>query len=255
MKINKTAARVIDIIQLLAKSKKPLTQLEISQHLDIPKSSTFDLIYTLLDKKIVEFDNVDLKTFKLSLNVFEIGTSVITKTNLISTSHNEMKNLSEQTDKTIFLAIESNGDIIYIHRVENQPSIINSVNLGTRLPMYCTALGKALLSTYDENKIKEIWFSKENKTSYTKHTIKTYDELYTELLETKSRGYALDNHELNNDSCCIAAPIFCYNSNEAIAAISLGFVCNNLSEEIISKYAPLIMNTAKKISYNMGYLL
>ena len=50
MRLNKTAARVIDLLELLAREEKPMTLLEIEKALEIPKSSTFELVYTLVEK-------------------------------------------------------------------------------------------------------------------------------------------------------------------------------------------------------------
>ena len=250
MKINRTVARAIDIIELLAKSDKPLTQLDISRELDIPKSSTFDLVYTLLQKNIIEFDNPEFKTFRLSINLFELGSSVIAKNNLMSTAYQIMKSLSKQTGKTVFLAVESNREVMYIHRVEDVPSIINAVNLGTRLPMYCTALGKAILSTYDEDKLEKYW-EKVSKVNYTNRTIRTYDALKEDLKQTRQRGYSLEDRELNPDSACVGAAIRGY-ANEAIAAISISSIRSRVTEEELDKLGELVKLAAQNISHKMG---
>ncbi len=253
MKLNRTAARVIDIIQLLATSNKPLTQLEISKSLDIPKSSTFDLIYTLLQKKIVEFDNEEFKTFKLGIQLFEIGTSILSKIDFMDIARKYLEEISNKTGKTVFLAMESEGQIVYLQRVENNPFIIGAANVGMRLPMYCTALGKAILSTYSEEKIRIIWNHSDIK-KYTPYTITSYDKLLENLKLTKKRGYALEYHELLEESCCVSAPIIGYDG-QAVAAISLGFISNKLNMEQIDEFANLLVDAAESISKNIGALV
>lgn len=251
MKINKTASRVIDIIRLLAKSEKALTQLEISNALDIPKSSTFDLVYTLLEKNIIEYDNVDFKTFKLSISMFEIGSSVITKNNLMNIAQENMKKLSKETGKTVFLATEVNNEVMYIHRVEDIPSIVNSVNLGTHLPMYCTALGKAILSTYDDEQMKQYLNSGINFVKYTERTIDSYDKLKEDLIKTRQRGYSFEDRELQPESACVGAPIFGY-SGHTIAAISISFIRSRVKEDDIMILGKMVRDTANQISHKMG---
>lgn len=251
MKINRTAARVIDIIRLLAKSDKPLTQLEISKSLDIPKSSTFDLVYTLLQKNIIEYDNPEFKTFRLSIDVFEIGSSVITKNNLMNIAQENMKILSKETRKTIFLATEVNNEVMYIHRVEDIPSIVNSVNLGTHLPMYCTALGKAILSTYDKEQLNAYWHSNIKLTKYTDRTIDSYEKLIDDLIKTKQRGYSFEDRELQPESACVGAPILGYSGN-AIAAISISFIKSRINDSDIEALGKMVRDTARIISHKMG---
>lgn len=251
MKINRTAARTIDIIRLLAKSDKPLTQLDISKALDIPKSSTFDLVYTLLEKNIIEYDNVDFKTFRLSIDVFEIGSSVITKNNLMNIAQETMKKLSKETGKTVFLATEVNNEVMYIHRVEDIPSIVNSVNLGTHLPMYCTALGKAILSTYDDDQIKNYLNSGVNFIKYTERTIVSYEKLKEDLIKTRQRGYSFEDRELQPESACVGAPIFGYSGN-TIAAISISFIKSRVKDADITFLGNMVRDAANEISHKMG---
>ncbi len=121
-----------------------------------PKSSTYELIHTLLGKGILEFDNEDLKTFRLGIKVFELGMSVLEKTDLPKMARPYLEELSAKTDETVFLAVENSGSIVYLDRVEENSSITTSAGLGMRRPMYCTGLGKTLLATYPPSKVGEI---------------------------------------------------------------------------------------------------
>ncbi len=251
MKTNKSAARTIEILELLAASAKPLTQTEISKSLDMPKTSTFELLYTLLDKGILEFENEEMKTFKLSIKTFEIGASVIRKINLRKVAHPLMDELSRETRETVFLGIEDKGDIIYFERVDYGDAFAATVGLGTRRPTYCTALGKALLASYPLEKLDKMFGSStlEPKTAY---TITSYSGLLGELEKTRNRGYALDDREVEDEIFCVAAPIFDW-SDKAVAAISIGSLCVRMNEERIANFGKLIQKTALEISRRLGF--
>lgn len=251
MKLNKSAARSVEILNLLAKSKKPLTQLEVSQMLDLPKSSTYELLYTLLDKGMLEFDNEDLKTFKLSLKVFEIGMTVLEKADLTTMARPILEDLSSKMGETVFLAVENKGDIVYLDRVEESSSITTSAGLGIRRPMYCTGLGKALLATYPANRVEEIWNTADLKV-YGKNTIREYKDLVTDIQQTRRRGYAIDNREMEDEIFCVAAPVYGRTDN-AVGAISIATVYFKINKNRIEMLGKEIMKSALDISKRLGF--
>jgi len=252
LKLNKSASRSIDILNLLAKSTKPLTQLEVSQSLDLPKSSTYELLYTLLEKGILEFDNKDLKTFKLSLKIFEIGMTVLENSELPRIARPILESLSSKIGETIFLAVENMDEIVYLDRVEECSSITSSVGLGIRRPMYCTGLGKALLATYSAKRVKAIWDNVDTKIIYTKNTLHQYDDLIAELQETRIRGYAIDNREMEDKIFCVAAPIY-GRADTAVGAISIAIIYLKADKKKTEFLGKEIMNSALAISKRLGF--
>ncbi|MDR3565698.1 MAG: IclR family transcriptional regulator [Negativicutes bacterium] len=249
--MNKSAARALDILNVLAKSNKSLTQLEISQILDLPKSSTFELLYTMLEKGILEFDNEALKTFRLSLKVFELGMSVMEKTDLPKIARPCLEKLSRDSHETVFLAVEDQGSIVYLDRVEETSSITTSVGLGVRRPMYCTGLGKALLAGHDEDKVKLIW-DKADKVRYTNYTIRNYEDLLAELEKTRERGYAVDDREVENEIFCVAAPLY-DRLNKAVGAISIASLYVKMDTGRTAAFGKMVIEAALAISKRLGF--
>ena len=256
MKINKSASRSIDILVLLSKSEKSLTQLEVSNALGIPKSSTFDLMYTLLEKGVIEFDNEELRTFRLGMKMFELGSSVLGKIDLYTVAKPYLTQLSDTVQETIFLGNECDGEVVYLDRIDKNISAITTVaGIGMRRPAYCTGLGKAIMATYANDKIVEVWkrYSKVHSIEkYTKHTITDCNEFLHDVRKIRRRGYAIDNRERENEIFCLAAPIF-NTSDVAIAAISISTLYLKMNKERIRMYSKLLVNTALDLSRNLGY--
>lgn len=253
MKLNKSASRAIDILVLLSQSERALTQLDISNALGIPKSSTFDLIYTLMEKGVIEFDNEELRTFKLSMKLFEIGTTVLQKIDLYEVSRPFLEMLSEELKETVFLGIENRGEIVYLDRVDRAvSSITTAAGIGMRRPVHCTGLGKAILATYPSDRVIRIWNMADRSKAYTPTTICTYEAFLKDLQETRKRGYAIDNRERENEIFCIAVPIYGINS-VAIAAISVATLYLKMDEQRIAEYSNKLINVAMTISRRLGY--
>lgn len=256
MKINKSASRAIDILVLLAKSNKPLNQLEVSNTLGIPKSSTFDLMYTLLEKGVIEFDNEELRTFRLGIKMFEIGSTVIAKNDLYTVAKPYLEQLSNTLQETVFLGNECDGDIFYLDRIDKNISSITTVaSIGMCRPAYCTGLGKAMMATYPDSKIIEKWdkYSKSHSiVKYTINTITTCDVFLEDMKKIRQRGYAIDNREIENEIFGVAVPIYSAN-NGVIAAIGISTIYLKMDKERLRQYSTLLVETALLISKKLGY--
>ena len=251
MRINKSAARTIDIIELFSKRGKPLTLTEISKTLGIPKTSAFDIIYTLLGKNILEYENKKFKTFQLGLRLFEVTLLALGKTDLHRVARPHLDQLIEKTGETVYLAVENNDEVVYLDKAEGTSAVRFAAELGTRKPIYCTGLGKAILAAHTDAKVREI-IKRNRLTPITENTIITYDELLEELEAIRERGYAIDNQECVKGIFCVAAPIY-GTSDKPIAAISIATSVSSMDAGKLERLGVLIPETALQISRRLGF--
>lgn len=252
MRINKSAARTVDILSLIATKEKPLTITEISKTLAIPKSSTFELVYTLVEKNFLEIEDENLKTLKLGLKLFEVGVSFLDKTDLHREARPLLEDMMAKSGETVFLAVEDKGELVYLDKVETSSSVRTTANLGSRNPMHCTGLGKALLAAYTNERVKEITGGGEL-LSKTEYTIKHYNDLVIDLDRTRKRGYAIDNRESEREVFCVAAPVY-NRSAEPVAAISIASLASKMNNDRMEKFSKLVVSTALNISRRLGFV-
>ncbi|HYF84045.1 MAG TPA: IclR family transcriptional regulator [Clostridia bacterium] len=249
--MNKSASRAIDIIDFIAKQDSSVTITEISHKLGIPKSSTFELLYTLLEKGYLQIEDENLKTFKLGIKLFQSGTAYLKKMDLNREARPLLEDMMKNSGETVFLAVEVNGMTVYLDKVEGSSSTRTTSVLGSSNPMYCTGLGKALLAAYSDNRIKEITGGSELPL-ITEYTIKSYDELIVDLKGIRSRGYAIDDRENEEDVFCVAAPIY-DRSGKPIAAISIASLASKINSDRLEQFGKLVSDTALDISKRLGY--
>lgn len=251
MKINRTALRTIEILEYISKSKDGCTLLELSTKMDIPKSSAFDIVKTLLFKKMIVEDYSSGKMrYRMGIHSFVIGSSCIDQFDLVEVSHTYLKTLAQHCQGTTFLGIMDDNMVTYIYKYESEHSMITTANLGTRKSVHCTALGKALLAYMkDEKKLNQILQSIdfEPRTEYTITGLKKY---LIELEKTKIRGYAIDNREDTMYQICVAAPVFNHNK-KVIAAISCVHCYSPQFQ--IDEIGQEVKKVALHISNELGY--
>ncbi|MDR3588783.1 MAG: IclR family transcriptional regulator [Negativicutes bacterium] len=252
-KANKSAARSMEILEFIAKNKKPVSMAELSRELAIPKTSTFELVYTLIDKGFLEQADENLKTFKLGMKLFQVGVAFLTNTDLHSEARPVMEDLMLLSGHTVLLAVESQGRIVYLDKIEPPSEVVRiEAKLGSSNPLHCTGLGKALLAAYANDRVKELTGGG-RLVPKTLFSIQSYDELIRELDRIRERGYSIDNKESEVNVFCLGAPIYNH-LDKPVAAISVRCLASAVNDDMIEKLSRLLTQSALLISNKLGFL-
>jgi len=235
----------------MAENAKPITLTEISTNLNIPKSSALDILYTLVEKGLVEIDNPDFKTYRLGIALFTLGAVALNRNDLHTISHKLLAKLSETTKKTSFLGVPKQEKIVYISKIEGSSPVQSSCSIGSTNPMYFTGIGKAFLATMSDDEIEDL-YGKGPYKRRTAQTLTTLNDLMEDIDKTRKRGYSIDDREGVEFIYCFGAPIYDY-TNKAIASISLVSIVDEIGEEEKSQYPPLLVGIAMEISRKLGF--
>jgi DNA-binding IclR family transcriptional regulator len=149
------------------------------------------------------------------------------------------------------LAVLYDGAVMYLHREEGYPSVIIKEVVGQRVPAYCTALGKMLLSGLDGAALDQYLKGAALK-PLTSYTITDAGRLRGELRTVREQRYAVDNEEFHEGSLCIAAPIYDYRES-MLAAASLSVSKPVVAGGQLQRFVDVICDAALRISREMGY--
>lgn len=252
IRINKSASRTIDLLMLCASSEEFLTLNDICEMMNMPKSSAFELVQTLVYKGMLELKDPVQKRYGLSLLAFEIGSAVTSNMKCPDVARPFIQELNRQTGSTVFLGVEDKGKIVYLDKSENHSIIKATAKLGSRRNLHTTGLGKSLLFAYSDEKIKKI-MGNEPYASKTPLSHTNYDSLIEDAARARARGYTIDDREDNMDMYCIGSAI--YNSNgHPIASLSVASLYNGMAAEKEALISGLVKDAAMKISRKLGFL-
>ncbi|MGA9398541.1 MAG: IclR family transcriptional regulator [Anaerolineaceae bacterium] len=244
-----TVAKAIYIVEILAsKADVGINLAELSSLINMPKSSTHRYLVTLQELGLAERKDGD--RFYLGTKMIEIAGAFLSKSDLRNESHLVMNELAEKTGETIHLAIPSGREVVYIAKIESSHALGMSSHIGSRLPMYCTSLGKAILAFSNPDLLESILSDKlEVRTT---HTNTSPTALRAELVTVRSQGFALDNEENEPGIRCVGAPVLDY-SGKAIAAISISGPCERITIERAVQLGPLVWEGTRRVSRRWGY--
>lgn len=207
------------MLEYMAKNKEGVTLQQIAEHLDVPKSSAFVILQTLLKMGYACPSRYNDKKYCLGIEAYSLGMSYVSDMDMVSVSSSFLEPIADKFKKTGFVGVLSGLDIVYVYKHVAEGVKLVSCDLGTRRPAHLTALGKAIMSTFDDKQLDK-FIAKVKFAKLTENSIVSPENLRLEIEKIKEVGYSIDNRENDVMLTCSSAPIFDY-TGKAIGAISL----------------------------------
>ena len=245
-----TLDRALDIIELLSIEREGIGVTEIGQKLGLHKSTVHRLLNALAERGYIEKDP-KYSSYKIGVKFIEISSLYLNKIELKTEALPYMRRLAEIVGQPVHLAILDGGEAVYIEKVEALNSIRMYSQIGRRVPVYCSAIGKVLLAGLKDKEcsdiIRQLAYSK-----FTDKTIETGEGLYEDIKNTRTRGWAIDDEEHEAGIRCIAAPVHDY-TGKVIAAVSVSGDNRIITSQRDDELSSLVIETAQYISKRMGH--
>lgn len=243
--------RALSILECFSKRDNELGVTEIANALDLHKSTTFGLLATLESKGYVQ-QNLETGKYKLGFKLMQLGKMVEEDIDIRAKARPILKRLVNLYQETAHLALLINDEVVYIDKVEGEGAIRMYSQVGTRVKLYCTGVGKSVLAFLPEEKTNKIMKAIEFE-SFTEKTIKDIESLKKELARIRLNGYSTDDEEIEIGLKCVAAPIKNYN-NEVVGAISVAGSTVRMCDEKYDEIVKAVKDAALDISVGLGFI-
>ena len=252
--IARTAGRALDLLMFLVeRGQNGLTARELSQLLGAPRTSVADLLRVLQDRGFVA-PTAEGYGWRLDFRVAQLGNAYLHEFSVREVGRTAMRELSRRTGFTTQMAVFDHGDIVYIERQDASRSRIEPhvvTDIGSRLPAYCTSLGKAMLAFLPDDEIDRLYESSGQLAPRTKNTITTLARLKSELATIRRRGYAVDQQETTEGVVCVGSPILGPDGRPE-AAISLAGLSAGTSAGALESLGRTVARAASQVSSARG---
>jgi len=168
---------------------------QISNVVDLPKSTTHRLLMTLQARGYVVPSEEVPGTYRLGVK----GTWITSARWAI---HQQLLRLQTQSGETVNFGVVVGDEVEYVDRVLSEHALRWGVDIGSRVPMYCSGMGKAVLAYREELVPEQPKF-----VQHTQSTVRDLAALRLQLKEIRSHGFAVDDEEFIEGVVCIAAPV------------------------------------------------
>lgn len=218
---------------------------EIFTNLNLSKSTTYQTLFTLESYRYVT--KTKEKKYQLDVGILPLMRGLAEENRLVQVAAEPLNKLAKETGFTVHLCnITEKFKAICVYKIDGVNFTIKNTGVGRELELHTSAAAKVLLA-WMESKELAYYLSTITYTRYTDNTITSPVDYRQELIETKKRGYSIDNCEGNNSAIGIGVPIL-DSSGSVIAAISIGAIVTEIPLEQYDLYADKLKRVAKEIS-------
>jgi len=247
--------RGLAILSAFRSGRPDLGISDLAREVGLGRSTTHRYVSTLAALGYLQQDRTSRK-YRLGPRVLDLGFSAINSMELRELAAPHLQQLSDDTGFTVNMAILDGVDIVYVERCRSsraaQREIDLNLHVGSRMPAYCTSMGKVLLAFLDPEE-RERLIERSTLQRRGPNTLTTRKVLRAELDHVRGEGFAINNEELAYGLRSIAAPV--RQADGAVAAaVNLAVHSSMVSmQELVARLTPALLRTAAEISARTGY--
>lgn len=239
--------RALALLEVLSNEEAGVSRLaEVSK---LHKATVYRILRTLMTMGYVLQDDVD-HTYRIGYRLIALGQRALNRFDLRKVTRPILERLRDESGCTVHLGLLDSGEIVYIDKVESNSNVRMASYIGARVPVHCTALGKAIVSSLPPGQVDQL-LEHSKLEPHTDRTITDRPRLLEELARCRERGFALDDGENEVGIRCVAAPIF-RDSGLVVAAVSISAPVFQLTEEVVAERSRQVVDAARQISSVLG---
>lgn len=242
------ADKLFAVMELLA-ANGSMGLIEISKSLNLNKTTVHRILNSLIFLGYVMQDEKN-GHYRLGYKICRLSQQLLDKVDITKIVRPFLQELVEDVGETAHFVQVEGHEAVYIDKIESTTNTIRLASqLGRQLPLYSSAVGKAILADYDDKTIKNFWDTTEI-LPITANTITDFNDFMQEINRIRKQGFSLDNEENEVGIRCIATSLG-NSSNPSNYAFSVSAPNYRMSNERIAKLEKSILETKKQILCNI----
>jgi IclR family transcriptional regulator, pca regulon regulatory protein len=244
-------ARGLQLLTAFTESRPAMKLGDLAVAAGMTKSAAQRFAYTLVALGYLR-KNETTKVYSLAPGSLEVGLRYLQTNQLVKSANPYVHALNRACQETCMIAELDGHDVVYIARFPAHREMFVNMPIGTRLPVYCTATGRSILSRLSDDTASALLAACE-RVNYTSETITDLGRLKDLLVEARERGFAWANGEYYNGDINIAAAILAPNG-KPIGAVNVSAPSTRWTlASAIADIGPRVIETARAIgSSNMA---
>jgi IclR family pca regulon transcriptional regulator len=196
-------ARGLSVVRAFTGASPQLTIAEVAKISGLPRAAARRCLYTLERLGYVGSDD---RRFSLRPKILALGYAFLSATPLAATLQPVLERVSETVHESCSAAVLDDDEIVYIARAATKRIMSVTLNVGSRLPAYCTSMGRVLLAHLSRTDL-DAYLGRVRLKPYTDRTITSRDGLRRALDQVREKGYAVVDQELEIELRSIAVPV------------------------------------------------
>jgi IclR family pca regulon transcriptional regulator len=233
-------ARGLLVIESFERHQAGRSIVEISQSTGLSRAAIRRILLTL---ELLGYVERSRQVYRLRTQVLRLGFSFLSSSSVVEAARPVLERISEQLHESSSMSMLDGGQIVYVARAAASRIMAAGLSVGSRLPAYCTSMGRVLLAALPDDRL-ETYLHELKPTAYTPKTITRIAQLKKAILQVRKEGYAIVDEELEAGLRSIAVPVSTRN-NRVLAAINVGTHVSRIDRDtLIHRCLPALQEGA-----------
>jgi DNA-binding IclR family transcriptional regulator len=208
--------KTIDVLFYLSANPRGAKLTEIAEKLEIPKTTVFDILKTLMKNDFVHYINAPKKIYGIGSQIYAIGMTYLDSSSLFTIAKPYLTLLADKYEKTTFISKRHHDRVTCVYKYASPYAKAPTGNIGDQKMLHSTSIGKCYLA-FDAAAAPLI--DTIELLPSTPYTITSREELKKQIQQIRGLGYSLERRESHELMACLAAPI--YNRGAMVGTISM----------------------------------
>jgi IclR family pca regulon transcriptional regulator len=236
--------RGLRVFEIFGAGQRAMTLSDLAKAAELPRATARRILFTLQRAGYVSSDG---KLFSLTPRVLALAACYLSSNQVSSVLQPVLDRLASEAHEISSLAIMDGDQVVFIARASPARVFSAGIDIGYRLPSYCTSVGRAMLGKLSDSELAAALAAMDLK-PMTPFTLTDKTALLEKIIADRESGYSLVDREAEPGFRSISVPVRRYDG-AIIAAINMGAHVDRVSTaEMIDRFLPLLRNGAASVT-------
>ena len=241
-------ARGLHVIRAFSGVDRRLTIADVSRATGLTRAVVRRCLYTLRE---LGYAATDGRTYSLQPRILNLGYAYLSTAPLPIAAQPVLEELSERLGEATSVAVLDDGAVVYVARAATRRIVAVTLSVGSRLPAYCTALGRVLLAGMPQEQAAQE-LCKLKLVAHTRFTVTSRRRIEEILAEVRTEGFAVNDQELEIGLRSIAVPVKNV-VGVTVAAMNVSTQASRVTRrELLEKGLPLLRAAAERLGSQLA---
>jgi IclR family transcriptional regulator, pca regulon regulatory protein len=235
--------RGLRLLQKFGAISGPMTLSDLARAAELPRATARRILFTLERGGFVASDG---KLFTLTPHVLTLAASYLRSSQVVTVLQPVLDRIATAAQEISSLSVLDGDEVVFIARGSPARVFSAGLDIGYRLPAFCTSVGRAMLGQFDDAELGAR-LAKMKREPMTMHTVTDPTQLLAAIIADREKGYSLVDREAEPGFRSISVPVRRYDGR-IIAAINMGAHVDRIStREMTNRFLPLLREGADSV--------
>src|SRR3954464_14019951 len=235
--------RGLRLLQAFGSTSGPMTLSDLARAAELPRATARRILFTLAHGGFVSTDG---KLFTLTPHVLRLAASYLSSSQVVTVLQPVLDRIASAAQEISSLSVLDGDEVVFIARGSPARVFSAGLDIGYRLPAFCTSVGRVMLGQFDDVDLAQR-LAKMPREPMTPHTVPDPKLLYAAIIADRAQGYSLVDREAEPGFRSISVPIRRYDG-AIIAAINMGAHVDRVSSaEMVERFLPRLREAAASV--------